>query len=99
MVFGIEADRTGLASRLAASVAVLTLVAVGQVVNVVATAPPTVAQVSTVAPLPNPAVDEQCGLPVTLVLDASGSIENFGAVEKVRGAARVFLDALKNTGS
>ena len=66
-----------------------------------AAAPPSPVAASQVTPdsLPNPEVPEQCGLPVTLVLDASGSILSFDAVEQVRDAAEVFLDALKDTGS
>ncbi len=45
----------------------------------------------------NPEVPEECGLNVTLVLDASGSIGNSN--DEVRNAARAFLDALKDTGS
>ena len=36
---------------------------------------------------------------MTLVLDASGSIQSSDAVETVRDAAKVFLDAVKDTGS
>ena len=66
-----------------------------------AAAPPAPVAASQVTPdpLPNPEVAEQCGLPVTLVLDASGSILSFDAVEQVRDAAEVFLDALKDTGA
>lgn len=50
-------------------------------------------------PAPNPSVPQQCGLSLTLVLDASGSINSSHAVEDVRDAGEAFLDALKNTGS
>jgi LPXTG-motif cell wall-anchored protein len=49
--------------------------------------------------VPNPPIEESCGVDVTLVLDASGSISNSGAVEDVRDAAEAFLDALANTNS
>ena len=52
-----------------------------------------------VTPVANPQLVEQCGIPVTLVLDASGSIQSSHAVDTVRSAAEVFLDALKDTGS
>jgi len=52
-----------------------------------------------VQPAPNPPIDESCGVNVTLVLDASGSIESSHAVDDVRNAADAFLDALKNTDS
>jgi len=52
-----------------------------------------------VTPVANPPVPDECGLPLTLVLDASGSIESEGAVENVRSAAKAFLDAVKDTGS
>ena len=52
-----------------------------------------------VAPVANPEIEEKCGLPITLVLDASGSIQSSNAVNKVRDAAEAFLDALSNTNS
>ena len=52
-----------------------------------------------VTPAVNPPVVEECGIPVTLVLDASGSIDSSHAVSTVRNAASVFLTALKGTGS
>ena len=52
-----------------------------------------------VTPAANPPVVEECGIPVTLVLDASGSIDSSHAVSTVRNAASVFLTALKGTGS
>ena len=48
---------------------------------------------------PNPPIADSCGLTVTLVLDASGSIDSSNAVADVRGAATAFLDSLRNTGS
>jgi uncharacterized repeat protein (TIGR01451 family) len=49
------------------------------------------------APGPNPNLEPVCGIDVMLVLDESGSI---GAnAQKVRDAARAFLDALAGTGS
>src|SRR5262245_41150112 len=50
-------------------------------------------------PVPNPPIEESCGVDVTLVLDASGSISSSHAVEDVRSAADAFLDALRNTNS
>jgi uncharacterized repeat protein (TIGR01451 family) len=47
----------------------------------------------------NPPVVEACGLDLTLVLDASGSIQNSNAVDDVRDAADAFLTALKDTNS
>jgi uncharacterized repeat protein (TIGR01451 family)/LPXTG-motif cell wall-anchored protein len=69
--------------------------------GITTTSPPraAVAQVPSVAPAPNPTVDDSCGVDVTLVLDASGSIQTSGAVGQVRGAADAFLDALTNTNS
>src|SRR3954454_6700009 len=52
-----------------------------------------------VNPVANPQIEEKCGLPITLVLDASGSIQSSNAVNKVRDAAEAFLDALSNTNS
>src|SRR5262249_53372824 len=52
-----------------------------------------------VTPVPNPPIVERCGVDITLVLDASGSIQQSNAVNDVRGAAEAFLDALSNTGS
>jgi hypothetical protein len=52
-----------------------------------------------VDPVDNPAIQEQCGVDATLVLDASGSVSSAGAVNQVRDAAEAFLDALSNTGS
>jgi len=50
-------------------------------------------------PLPNPTIPAQCGLGVTLVLDASGSVQTAGAVSQVRTAAEAFLEAFADTGS
>ena len=50
-------------------------------------------------PAPNPPIADSCGVDLTLVLDASGSIQSSNAVEKVRGAASEFLFALKDTDS
>jgi uncharacterized repeat protein (TIGR01451 family) len=52
-----------------------------------------------VNPVTNPTMQEECGIPLTLVLDASGSIDSSHAVNTVRDAASTFLGALKNTGS
>lgn len=48
---------------------------------------------------PNPLIADSCDLDVTLVLDASGSVESSGAVEQVRNAGRDLLEALDGTGS
>ncbi|HEY5787247.1 MAG TPA: vWA domain-containing protein [Microlunatus sp.] len=50
-------------------------------------------------PDPNPTIAKECGLDITLVLDASGSVQSSKAVEQVRDAAEAFLDALADTGS
>src|SRR5690606_3458200 len=63
---------------------------------VVAGAAPTT---SAADPLPNPTIPAQCGLGVTLVLDASGSVQTAGAVGQVRTAAEAFLEAFADTGS
>lgn len=47
----------------------------------------------------NPPVEEACGVDITLVLDASGSIQSSDAVDDVRDAAHAFLTALKDTNS
>lgn len=51
------------------------------------------------APAPNPGLTAECGLKVQLVLDASTSILNFGAVDEVRAAAATFVRSLNGTGS
>ena len=78
----------------AASVVLLLIAALAVVAGVGAPA----AQ-GAVTPVANPQIEEKCGLPITLVLDASGSIQSSGAVNKVRDAAEAFLDALSNTNS
>ena len=63
-------------------------------------APAPVAAQTAPTPAPNPPIEESCGVDVTLVLDASGSISSSShAVEDVRDAAEAFLDALENTNS
>ncbi len=63
------------------------------------------AAVPAVAAVDNPLVAESCGIDVSLVLDASGSISNNtedptqGNVSDVRNAAGAFLDSLRNTDS
>lgn len=52
-----------------------------------------------VTPVANPVIPESCGLDATLVLDASGSIQQQSAVDKVRTAGKAFLGALKDTKS
>jgi len=52
-----------------------------------------------VIPAPNPQVSETCGINVTLILDASGSVSQAHAVENVRDSARAFLEALADTNS
>ncbi len=65
----------------------------GGVAPAAADAPPTS------EPSVNPVIADSCGVDVTLVLDASGSIQSSNAVSKVRNAAEAFLDSLRNTKS
>jgi uncharacterized repeat protein (TIGR01451 family) len=65
------------------------------VTSAVVTAPAAFAD----TPDPNPSIPRQCGLGVTLVLDASGSVQSSNAVGAVRSAADAFLDAFVDTGS
>lgn len=58
---------------------------------------PQAAQAAT--PAPNPPIEKACGIDVTLVLDASGSVNSSHAVGNVRDAATAFLDGLADTGS
>jgi len=60
---------------------------------------PAAAQVPSITPAPNPSIEESCGVDVTLVLDASGSIQTANAVSQVRRAAEAFLEALTDTSS
>ena len=46
-----------------------------------------------------PPDQDSCGVDVTLVLDASGSVSSSNAVEDVRDAAEALLDSLSNTNS
>ena len=63
-------------------------------------APAPVATADAVRPaVPNPDIVEDCGVDVTLILDASGSIQDAGAVDDVRDAAEAFLVALADTSS
>jgi hypothetical protein len=52
-----------------------------------------------IAPAPNPQIEESCGLDVTLVLDASGSVSSSNAVDDVRNAADAMLTSLSGTNS
>ncbi len=52
-----------------------------------------------VAPDPNPPIEQSCGLELTLVMDASGSVSSSHAVDDVRAAGDALLTALKNTNS
>ena len=83
----------GAVRRSVAAAAVLALLPLAWVTS---SAAPAAAAVPSAA---NPAIPDSCGLNVTLVLDASGSIDQSHAVNTVRGAADTFLDALRNTGS
>ena len=47
----------------------------------------------------NPVIPNSCGIDTTLVLDASGSISNAGAVQDVRDASNALLNTLKDTKS
>lgn len=70
-------------------------VAAGLVSGAVLTAPASATQ--TPPDVANPKL-EGCGIPVTLVLDASGSIDDSEAA-KMRSAASAFVNGLANTGS
>jgi len=52
-----------------------------------------------VTPVANPEISDSCGLDLTLVLDASGSVKDAGAVDDVRDASEAFLKALSGTNS
>lgn len=52
-----------------------------------------------VAPSDNPPIEQACGLDLTLVLDASGSVQTANAVEDVRDSASALLEALAGTAS
>lgn len=78
--------RSLLAGLLALSLTVAWLVAVGTA--------PAQAQVTSRA---NPAIPDRCGLDITLVLDASGSIGNDNG--NVRKAAQAFVETLADTNS
>ncbi|HEY5879149.1 MAG TPA: LPXTG cell wall anchor domain-containing protein [Nakamurella sp.] len=69
---------------------------VGAGVVLTPTAP---AAMAAVDPLPNPPITKACGIDLTLVLDASGSVNSAHAVEDVRSAGQAFLDGLKGTSS
>jgi uncharacterized repeat protein (TIGR01451 family) len=60
---------------------------------------PTNASGPTVDISDNPPIADSCGLDLTLVLDASGSIKSSNAVDDVREAAGQFLGALADTDS
>lgn len=49
--------------------------------------------------IPNPTLQEACGLDVMLVLDESGSIRDADAIGQVQDATFGFLEALADTGS
>lgn len=48
-------------------------------------------------PAPNPDMQQACGMDALIILDESGSVENY--TENVRDAFRAFTSALRNTGS
>ena len=52
-----------------------------------------------VAPVVNPPIQETCGVDLTVVLDASGSVSSSHAVDDVREAADALLESLSNTNS
>ena len=92
----------------AASAVALPVGGVGALTPAAATPALAPAQIPRPTPGINPLVPEECGLNITVVLDASGSIDNNQRPSsrsnphnsnKVRDAARTFLDALKDTGS
>ncbi len=80
--------------HIAASLVLLLIAALAVMVGV-----GTPAAQGAVTPVANPPIVERCGVDITLVLDASGSIQSSNAVNDVRDAADAFLDALSNTGS
>lgn len=65
----------------------------------VAMAPPASPVAAQETGVANPPIADSCGTDVTLVLDASGSIQSSSAVGQVRDAGEAFLDALADTGS
>ncbi|MFC8680948.1 LPXTG cell wall anchor domain-containing protein [Microbacterium ureisolvens] len=71
--------------------AVALLVASGLVVGA--------APANAAVPDENPDIRKQCGLDITLVLDASGSVSQANAVGNVREAANAFLTGFQDTGS
>ena len=83
-------DRAARLLRLVMAIALLT-------VGLVSVGAHTPAAAAT--PAPNPPIAKACGIDITLVLDASGSVSSSKAVEQVRDAAEAFLDALADTGS
>ncbi|WP_162564257.1 MULTISPECIES: vWA domain-containing protein [Microbacterium] len=83
--------RRSLARTAAAVSTAALLVACGLVVGA--------APANAAVPADNPSIPRQCGLGVTLVLDASGSVQSSNAVGSVRTAADAFLDAFTDTGS
>ena len=52
-----------------------------------------------VPPVSNPTIADSCGVDLTVVLDASGSVSSSGAVEDVRSAGEALLESLSNTNS
>lgn len=68
------------------------------VVTATVALPPAIA-VAEVPTDPNPTIAKACGIDVTLILDASGSVNSSHAVENVRDAGRSFLSALQDTNS
>ena len=92
MILPKRSLRSATARVAAAAVLVLGLLPVGLGVGV-----PTANAL--VNPDPNPLVSETCGINVTLILDASGSVSQAHAVEDVRDSARAFLEALADTSS
>lgn len=52
-----------------------------------------------VAPNANPPIEDTCGVDLTVVLDASGSVSSSHAVDDVRNAAEALLESLSNTDS
>jgi hypothetical protein len=79
--------------RILRIVSVMGLVAASMVVL------PTTAAQAQVAPAPNPPIARECGIDLTLILDASGSVSSSHAVEDVRDAGDAFLSALQDTNS
>ena len=89
-------DRAGARRRSLVARGTVAAIAVGMV----AVALPASAGAAAPASAPNPDLRPGCGLDVVLMLDSSYSISNSpGGEDQVKGAAKSFLNALKDTSS